>query len=401
MNPPDSSLRAPMKKGSRPRIGVDFHTFDGIFQGSRSHLLGIYREAIAQAPDLDFVFLLGEPERLREQEPAFRAPNVELMQMPHRSGTVRLGWQLAQAQVQQRLDLLHVQYRLPFVPMGPCACTVHDVLFETHPEFFTPSFARMARWTGRRAARQAALLFTVSEYSRNEMARLYGLDPQRIAITGNAVNTHRFHPGSQGEDLVVRRGLEPQGYLLTVGRIEPRKNHLTLLRAYARLDRLPGLKAPPLVIIGQRDFGDQVVFDEVVRLGLQDRVHFLQDVRDNELPALIRHAQVFAYPSLAEGFGMPVLEAMACGVPVVTSNTTSLPEVAGQAALTVPPTDEGALADALADLLRQPELARELSRRGLVQAARFQWHSAAEVLVDRYRRHFGHEVGVPSQRAWA
>ncbi len=385
----------------RRRIGVDFHTFDGIFQGSRSHLLGIYREAIGMAPEFDFVFLLGEPDRLRDEEPAFRAAHVELVHMPHRSGTVRLGWQLAQAQLRQRLDLLHVQYRLPFVPMGPCACTVHDVLFETHSEFFTPSFARMARWTGRRAARQSALLFTVSDYSRREMARLYGLDPDRIAITGNAVDRSRFFPGQEGQDLVIARGLEPGRYLCTVGRIEPRKNHLTLLRAYARLRQVPGLKVPPLVVIGQRDFDDQPVFDEVERLDLKADVHFLQDVRDRELPALIRHAQVFAYPSLAEGFGMPVLEAMACGVAVVTSNTTSLPEVAGQAALTVPPTDEIALADALTDLVTRPDLNRDLAARGLVQAQRFQWKGAAEVLVDAYRRHFGLADETATNRACA
>jgi glycosyltransferase involved in cell wall biosynthesis len=386
-----TSSKASAQSGRRPRIGVDFHTFDGIFQGSRSHLLGIYREAVQLAPELDFVFLLGEPERLRQQEPMFGAPNVQMVAMPHRSGLLRLAWQLAQAQRRERLDLLHVQYRLPFVPLGDCACTVHDVLFETHPQFFSASFARMARWTGRHAARQSKLLFTVSDYSRQQMARLYDLAPERIAITGNAVDTQRFYPGEDGAELVRQRGLQPGNYLCTVGRIEPRKNHLTLLRAYARVRAQAGAGAdtPPLVVIGQRDFDDAVVFEEMQRLGLQDHVLFLQDVNDRELPALIRHARVFAYPSLAEGFGMPVLEAMACGVPVVTSNTTSLPEVAGNAALTVDPLDEAALAAALKQLIDQPATCAELVQRGLVQAARYQWHGAAQVLVQSYRQHFG------------
>ena len=107
-----------------PRIGVDFHTFDGIYQGSRSHLLGLYGEAIALAPEFDFVFLLADPDRLRREQPAFSAPNVQLEAMPHRGGIVRLGWQLAAAQRRLRLDLLHVQYRLPLWPAGPCACTI-------------------------------------------------------------------------------------------------------------------------------------------------------------------------------------------------------------------------------------------------------------------------------------
>lgn len=368
----------------RPRVGVDFHTFDGIFQGSRSYLLGLYQEAIAMAPDIDFVFLLGEPDRLRQEHPAFDAPNVQLAAMPHRSGVARLGWQLARAQRAHRLDMLHVQYRLPFVPLGACACTIHDALFETHPQYFSRSFVRMSRWTSRHAVRRASLLFTSSAFSRSEISRLYAIDEARIAITFAGIDVRRFYPGAEGQDEVIARGLRPQGYLCTVGRLEPRKNHLNLLRAYALLPK----PRPPLVVVGQRDFHSEPIFEATRTLGIEDDVKFLESVSDGALPALIRHARVFVYPSFAEGFGMPVIEAMASGVPVVTSNTTSLPEVAGSAALTAAPHDPPAIARAISMLLDDERARASAIEAGLAQAARFNWQSSAKVLVNAYRQHF-------------
>jgi glycosyltransferase involved in cell wall biosynthesis len=374
----------------RPRVGVDFHTFDGIYQGSRSHILGLYQEAIVLAPEIDFVFLLGNPDRLRHEHAAFAGRNVHLVATPHASGLARLGWQLAGHQRRQRLDLLHLQYRLPFVPLGACACTIHDTLFETHPEFFTPSFVRMSRLTSRWAVRRAALLFTVSEFSRGEITRLYGIEAARIAVTTNGVDTTRFYPGAEGIGYVRAEGLEPGGYLCTVGRLEPRKNHVNLLRAYALL---PAPK-PPLVIVGQSDFQSDAIFATVKVLGLQRQVRFMDNVPDHGLPALLRHAAVFVYPSFAEGFGMPVAEAMASGVPVVTSSTTSLPEIAGDAALTADPDDPADIARAIGSLLCDPDARMKAVDRGLLRASRFNWRAAAEVLVAAYRDHFSGLRGV-------
>lgn len=374
-----------MKSASaRPRIGVDFHTFGGIFQGSRSHILGLYREAIALAPEFQFIFLLDEPERLREAHPEFDAANVERVAMPHGGGLARLGWQLAAARRRHRIDLLHVQYRLPLVPLGPCACTIHDTLFETHPQFFKPNFVRMSRLTSRLAVNRSALLFTVSEFSRREIARLYGADADRIAITGNAVDTRRFHPGPAGVEDVRALALEPGGYICTVGRLEPRKNHVNLLRAYAMLPA----SRPPLVIIGQRDFDSEPIYAVARELGIEREVRFLESVPDASLPALIRHCRVFVYPSFAEGFGMPVLEAMASGVPVVTSSTTSLPEVAGDAAITADPESPEDIARAMALLVFDEAACADAVIAGLAQSARFSWKASAEVLVESFRNHF-------------
>ena len=361
----------------RIRLGVDFHVWDELFQGSRSHLLGLYRAAIRLAPDIDFIFFLDGTDILRQAHSEFSAPNVSLVRMPKRPGALRLGLQLPWLQWRHKLDLLHMQYKLPLLRLGRCACTIHDVLFETHPQYFEPAFARQMHYFCTRAARESALLLTVSNYSRQEMVRQYGLPPEAVHVTGNAVDGTRFFPGPDGEALVRDLGLTPGHYILTVGRLEPRKNHVTLLKAYAALPP----DSPPLVIVGQRDFQHDAVFETMTALGLNDRVKVLEKISDTQLPAVLRHAQVFAYPTFAEGFGMPVLEAMASGVPVITANTTSLPEVAGDAALLVHPSDVEGLSAALTEVLQDERRAQAMVNAGLQQAARFSWETSARTLL--------------------
>ncbi len=381
----------------RPRVGVDFHAFDGPYQGSRSHLLGVYREAVRRAPEYDFVFFCADPARLREADPAFAMPNVHCVQMPQRGGLARLVWQLALLQWRYRIDLLHVQSRVPLLPWGPCAVTMHDTLFETHPWFFTDKARRAARLMGRRAVRQAALLLTVSEFTLRELARLYGVDRSTVTLTGNGVHPARYHPAApgaddawNGADLVRALGAEPGRYLLAVGRLEPRKNALNLVRAYARLAE----PRPPLLVVGRRDPEGGEAFAEVEASGLSGEVTFLDHVADAELPALVRHARVFVHPSFAEGSGLPVLEAMASGVPVVTSATPALVEAAGGAALTADPDDPQAIADAIATLLADASLRQRLAAQGLEVAARHRWDTAAKNMLGAFRRFFaGRTVG--------
>ena len=368
----------------RRRVGVDFHVWDGIFQGSRSHLLGLYRCAIRQAPEIDFVFFLSGVESLHANYAEFSLPNVTLVRMRHRSGVVRLAFQLPWLQWRHRINLMHLQYRVPPMAVGPCACTIHDVLFESHPQFFEPRFVWQSRLTSRAAVRRAAVLLTVSQFSRAELARIYGIDPLKVGVTFNAVDKTRFYPGQDGAATVRALGLEPGRYVLTVGRLEPRKNHLTLLDGYARLQP----DAPPLVIVGQRDFGYAPLFAAIRHHGLEARVRLIENVSDADLPALMRHAQVFVYPAFAEGFGMPVLEALACGVPVITSNTTSLPEVAGDAAILVSPDSADDIASALQHVLADAALRASLGQAGIVQSAKFSWEDSAAVLLSSIRSFF-------------
>lgn len=358
------------------RIGVDFHAFDGKFQGSRSHLIGLYRALVSLCPDFEFLFFLDHVEELRSL-PGFDRPNVRCIRMTSANPLVRLTWQLPRLARRHRLDVLHTQYIVPLWPGCRTVVTIHDVLFEPYPEYFTPFFVWRSRWLFRRSAQIADAVMTVSEYSRNEIASRYHVPVERIGLLLNAVDPQVFHPAQgDGSAVLRRRHLKSGHYILMVGRIEPRKDHATLLKAYAQL----GANSPPLVIVGQRDFGDQA-FDRALRaLPSGCDVRILSDVDDAELPILMQHALVLAYPSLAEGFGMPPLEAMACGTPVVTTDVTALPEVVGDAGLLIQPGDAAGLARQLRCLIDQPSLREELSRRSLERSRAFSWGHAAEAL---------------------
>jgi glycosyltransferase involved in cell wall biosynthesis len=361
------------------RVGVDFHVVDGKYQGSRSHLLGLFGEMIRLFPDYRFLFFLSDIESLRGSE-HFAAANVELIYMPRASAMVRLLWLLPRLRKRFCLDVLHTQYVIPLWPGDGYAVTIHDILFERFPEYFTRLFVLRSRILMRWSARRADMVFTVSEYSKRELSLRYGLAEERIGILSNAVDVTRFYPGRDGKHHITRRGLLPRGFILTVGRIEPRKNHARLITAYGRMSG-----PPPLVIVGQRDFqyGD---FERALKsLPLTHKVHVLSDVGDEELPAFYRHALAFVYPSFAEGFGMPPLEALASGTPVVTSSTTGIPEVIADAGLLIDPTDEAALTAALARVCADAQLRELLISKGLKRASRFSWQQSAQVLGRTYR----------------
>jgi len=367
-----------MSPGKRFRLGVDFHEWDGIFQGSRSHVLNIYKEAIKACPGVDFVFFLGDTQSLAAQHSEFRSAHVKLVHMPSSHGLLRLGLYLPYLCWRHRIDVLHTQYRVPFVRPSAVACTIHDVLFETHPQFFSPGFVREARFTFRMAVKRAALLFSVSQYSKSELCRLYGADPGKVRVTYNGVDRSRFYPGKDGEQQVADLGLVSGHYVLVVGRLEPRKNHLALIEAWARL----GSAAPALVIVGQEDPGFPDVKQAIERAVKANKVMLFSHLGDDVLPAVIRHAGLFVYPAFAEGFGMPVAEAMASGVPVITSNTTSLPEVAGDGALLFNPASPDELFSTMKKALAMSQAERaQLVQRALARVEQFAWRRSADVLM--------------------
>lgn len=375
------SATASRGDSGRVRVGVDCHSVSGLHQGIRTHVLELFGRAVTLAPDIDFFLLAEEPEALARFSAAFRAPNAALIPLRHSGPVRRLLVELPRLARRHRLDLLHCQYIAP--PLAPCrtAVTIHDLLFETAPRFFTRWFTLRSRILMRLSAARATLVCTVSEFSRGELVRLYGLAPRDVLVVANAADRGRFHPGADGQEVVRRRGLTPGAYLLSVGRLEPRKNQATLLRAYARLPR----DAPPLVIVGQRHFGYGEVAELAASAALAGRVHLLEDVVDQELPAWYRNALGFVYPSWAEGFGMPVIEAFASGVPVICSDTTALTEVAAGAAVLVPPDDVAGLADAMSALVLAGERRMELAERGLERARAYDWDASAAALVARYR----------------
>ncbi len=362
------------------RIGIDLHVIDGIFQGSRTYIVELISRAIAMAPEHEFFLFLDDPKTLAAFGEAFSRPNVKAVRMPCSNPIKRLCIQLPLLQSRLNLDVLHIQYIMPMPSLCPVVATIHDILFESHPQFFTRAFRIRSKLLMRRTAKKAAQILTGSEFSKRELIERYGVDGAKIRMIKSAVNESRFFPGAAGRDAVVRRGLMPGNYMLTVGRLEPRKNHLNLLAAYARL----GKTVPDLVIAGQPDYSFKEIYEKTESLGLKGRVKFLDNVGDDDLPSLYRHATLFVYPSWAEGFGIPPLEAMASGVPVISSNTTSLAELASGAALTVDPGDISRIAEAIKAVLGSAEMRDKLSKAGLHRAGEYSWVSAAKATIEGY-----------------
>jgi glycosyltransferase involved in cell wall biosynthesis len=263
--------------------------------------------------------------------------------------------------------------------------TIHDLTALRHPEAHTPATRRLHRRKAAFARDTADLVIVISEATRRDVIAHLGLARDRIRLIYPGVDP-AFRPvADRGalKQLLASRGLAPGEYILFVGTIEPRKNLLRLVEAYRQLRRGRS-HVPRLVLAGAPGWGYQPVFERVAALGLSKSVVFLGHVPDPLLPALYSGAIVFVYPSLYEGFGLPVLEAMACGTPVVTSDTSSLPEVAGDAGVLVDPADVEALANALRTLLEDPDRRAALSADGRRRAATFTWDRAAQQTLAAY-----------------
>jgi glycosyltransferase involved in cell wall biosynthesis len=284
-----------------------------------------------------------------------------------------------------RIDVLHSPHHT--TPLAPCGyrrvVTIHDLTFFLLPERYPTTRRLYFQVMTRLSARVADAIIVPSEAVKGDVMRILGLPPERLFVIPEAAGP-AFRPQDAVAIEAVRRRYGLEGpFLLSVGSLEPGKNRERLLQAFARL-RAGGLKHT-LVVAGQRAWRYEGEAPLARRLGLADSVRFLGHVPQADLPALYSAAEVFVFPSLYEGFGLPALEAMACGTPVVASNVSALPEVVGDAALQVSPLDVEALADAMERLLRDGRLRSDLRERGLARAARFSWEKAARQTVEVYR----------------
>jgi len=264
--------------------------------------------------------------------------------------------------------------------------TVHDLSFLHYPEHFVPGLVHYLSRVVPRSVARADRVLADSEATRADLITKLGTEPEKIEVLYSGVDA-RFRPEKEpgeSERLRARYTVGDRPYVLSVGTLQPRKNYIRLIQAFARLtDSRPHPFADlRLLIAGGRGWLYQDILAAAEQHG--DRVRLLGFVEDVDLPALYRNAVLFAFPSLHEGFGLPVLEAMACGVPVVCSDRSSLPEVAGDASLLVDPLDTDGLSDAMARVLEDHDLRQEMIARGIAQAARFKWEQAARQLLSAF-----------------
>lgn len=310
-----------------------------------------------------------------------RQPNVSLRRLPLPERWQTIAWQrlrlpLWADSMAGGVDVFHSpDFALAPTRRARTVLTVHDLTFVVRPECAEPSLRRYLSRVVPRSLRRADRVLADSKATAGDLARLYGTPLERVEVVYSAAD-ERFRPLPNSEAEALLDGLDvPRPFILTVGTLEPRKNVSRLIDAFLSLD-LPH----HLVVVGARgwQYGDLLTKLRQPRILSPDRV------TDTQLVGLYNLAELFVFPSLYEGFGLPDLEAMSCGAPVASSNAPCLPEVVGDAALTFDPEDTSAMAKAIKRLATEASLRQELSAAGLEQAERFSWHASAVQLKAIY-----------------
>lgn len=367
------------------QIAIDAHSVGAQLAGNESYATNLI-EALAQIDSQnEYRLFVTTSEACARFDN--RWPNVKVRRtLPH-SPLIRIPITLSAELRKNPVDLLHVQFTSP--PLCPCPVVVslHDLSFEHLPETFNRRSKTQLRLTVRHSAKRAARIISLSEHTRNDIAETYRIDKNLITAIPLAAPNH-FAPVSDAKELQRVRhtyGIERE-YILTVGSIQPRKNLARLINAYALIKGRTLDQLPQLVLVGKRAW----LYDETMRAldkaGLGNSVVLTGYVPEKDLPALYSGALCFVYPSYFEGFGLPPLEAMKCGAPVVVGNTTSLPEVVGDAAILVNPFDVEAIATGIESLIKDSDLRGRLSVKGIQRAKMFDWRETARKTLKVYEQ---------------
>jgi glycosyltransferase involved in cell wall biosynthesis len=291
----------------------------------------------------------------------------------------------AQYSQKQAFDLYHEPNILPLPFRVPTVITVHDLSWIRYPETHPVARVRAMDKYFQPGLEHASLILTDSEFVKRELIEVFGVQPERIRPVLLGVEA-LFHPRSADETRTVlnAHGLAHGQYLLAVGTLEPRKNLAVALRAFMQL--APQLrKRFPLVLVGMRGWHTSALEQQIAPLVAAGEIRLLGYLPREDLATIIAGATTLIYPSIYEGFGLPPLEAMACGVPVIASNVSSLPEVVGDTGLMIDPQDVEGLACAIERLVNAPELRQALSQKALQRSAMFTWSCCVEQTVDAYR----------------
>ena len=368
------------------RIAIDAHSVGNQLAGNETYAVNLI-EALAEI-DQSNQYTLYVTRQSAIDRFANRWPNFNVKRTVPHTPLVRIPVTLSAELRRNPVDVLHVQYTAP--PLAPCSvvATIHDLSFEHLPETFNRRSRAQLRLTVRRTARKAAQILTLSEFSRRDIVDTYRIAPDRVSVTPAAASSH-FKPIEDETELRKIReiyGIE-RDYILSVSSIQPRKNLIRLIEAYSCLRGLrPEGKLPQLILVGKRGWLDNETFRAAQRHSANNDIAFTGYVAENDLSALYSGATCFVYPSFFEGFGLPVLEAMQCGAPVIAGNRTSIPEVVGKAGLLFDPFDTNSLVQALTRVLDDSEYRAALRIQGLERAREFDWKQTARMTLQAYEK---------------
>ncbi|MCX8082198.1 MAG: glycosyltransferase family 4 protein [bacterium] len=370
--------------GSEKIIGIDAHAIGLKQGGNETYIIGLlYGLSQIEHPDFSYVvflskgipvpdFLLNDKQFSIERV-SQRASLRFLRDIPVRTYT-------------EKLDLLHTQYHTPLISHCHSVITLHDVSFIRYPEFFPEDIYLRLKLSLLYSVRKAKKIITVSEFSKREILKFYKIDEEKIEVVYNGVS-EKFRPIDTTKcDKVLENYSVKKPYILSVSNLQPRKNLSRLIKAFISIIKNNPAFPYNLVIVGKKLWLYNEMFDEIRNSNFVERIVLTDYVPEEDLVYLYNGADVFIYPSIYEGFGLPVLEAMSCGCAVVTSNTSSLPEVAGNACVLVDPYNVEEIARAIQNVIRNPDLKMRLKMEGLKQSQKFSWKRSGEMTLKIYEK---------------
>jgi glycosyltransferase involved in cell wall biosynthesis len=362
------------------RFGIDAHAIGRHLTGNEVYVRNLLEQYAGLDRESQFLAYLSVPGADQA------VPNSFEKRWVSNNPFVRLGFDLSRGLRRDKPDLLHVQYTAPLLCPVPVVVSVHDVSYLEHPEFFPRARRMQLKLTVERTVRRAAKVVTLSEFSRNGIARAYGMDPEKIAVVPAAcAEIFQPRPKSSAKAFVDGRFAIQGPMILCVGDLQPRKNPIGLIRAFEELVANYPQLTHSLVFVGKDTWFAPRVHQIAEASPFGNRIRFTGYVNDEELLQLYNASDLFVFPSFYEGFGIPILEAMACGRAVACANTSAMKEVAGDAALLFNPYSTREMVTAMRDLLLDDELRHRTERRGLQNAARYSWRQTARQTLDVYR----------------
>ncbi len=364
------------------RIGIDAHSIGSGKGGNETHFTELVRW-LARVDHHNQYFVLGC--RKNDFEASLGSNGNFRFGAACSNRYRRIFVSLPSAARRERLDIFHAQSFPP--PFLKCrlVTTILDLAFEHYPQFFRASETAWMKVLIRHAARSSDHIFTASEHGKNDLVSMYQVNPDKITVTPLAA-AEEFYPRDRAESKTFtarKYGIEVP-FLLYVGRLQARKNLVGLVDAYDQARRR-GV-SHKLLLVGKKDSGAQALFRRVDELALCGQVIFAEHVAWADLPYIYSAADAFVYPSFFEGFGLPVVEAMTCGTPVITSRGSSLEEISGDAALLVDPFDVTAIRHAIEKVLSDGECRERLVQAGLRRSSQFSFEVTARKTMETYRQ---------------
>lgn len=365
------------------KIGIDAHAVEREGSGNCTYISNLLL-ALKEIDDKNEYILYATDKNHAFYDSFNGSLNFRIRQLIVKNPFFRIPFFLARQTYKDFLDILHVQYNAPPIHKGKLVVTIHDLGFLHLPETFSRSEAMRLKILTKFTANKSEKIITGSEYSKNDIIRSYGIDGKKIAVIPYGVSQDFDSNKDSQETLAVLKKYNiPDKYMLNVGRLNPRKNFTSLVQAFNKLKKTHPLPHK-LVIVGIEDYNTSQILRSIKEIDKGD-ILFTGFVAKVDLPFIYSQAEIFIYPSLFEGVGLPILEAMKSGVPVVTSNTTSLQEIVQDAAITVDPLDVEALSQAVWTLLSDSRLREDYIEKGLVRSQDFSSEIMAQQMIEIYK----------------